>query len=934
MKKLLLSIFLLIPTLVVFGQESSLTGKVIDSKTLKPLTNVVLTIESTNQTKLSGSNGVFKFEKTPTGNHSLIVTYTGYTTQVFQLELTPGELLDLGTVVIEEDITTEKQLSLITITESDLGDDNSGSESTSGLLQATRDVFQQAAAFNWGQARFRVRGLDNEYGVTMINGLTMNKIIDGRPQWSNWGGLNDATRNQEFSMGTTPSDYTFGNILGTQEINTRASFYRPGNRITFSGTNTNYSYRAMATHASGFNSKGWAYTLSASRRWAQEGYFEGTDYSANSLFASVEKKINNKHSLNFTSIFAQNSRGKSSPNTQEVTDLMGVEYNSYWGYQNGKKRNSRDKDIQEPMMILSHYWKINENNRLNTNVSYQTGSIGNSRFDYTNGNNPDPTYYKNLPSYFLNDPANFVTVDGVTTNPQAILAKSNFINNSQINWNELYSANQNSAFAGRSIYALYQDRTDDDQINANTILTSSLSDNISLNAGVSFKKLKSHNFQYLEDLLGGQFYLDIDQFYIGDASQSDLNNPNRQVGEGDTYGYNYNLNATIADAFSQFKFSYNKVDFYLAQSFARTQYQREGLYKNGIYASNSYGDSEKLNFENFGFKGGLTYKITGRHLLSFNGAYLTKAPNLRNSFSNARLNNNITPDLESENVISMDASYIIRAPKLKARLTGFMTKIQNTREVSFYYGEGLFDEDLVGTGNDNSFISEIVTGINKKNIGLELGIEYQITSTIKVNGAASYGQYIYDNNPNLFVNDDAQATVTNSNPITSFGKTYLKDYKQPGMPQQAYSLGLEYRSPNFWWIGANANYLADSYIDVSNVLRTDNFTLDNSGISFDGADEATVRKLLKQEKFDAFTLINLTGGKSWRISNKNRNTIGFFASINNLFDVEYKTGGFEQSRKATFPDLQADLATGNRSFGPKYFYGYGRTYFLNFYLNL
>ena len=46
----------------------------------------------------------------------------------------------------------------------------------------------------------------------------MNKMLDGRPQWSNWGGLNDATRNQEFTMGSAPSDYTFGGILGTQDI--------------------------------------------------------------------------------------------------------------------------------------------------------------------------------------------------------------------------------------------------------------------------------------------------------------------------------------------------------------------------------------------------------------------------------------------------------------------------------------------------------------------------------------------------------------------------------------------------------------------------------------------------------------------------------------------------------------------------------------------
>ena len=55
-----------------------------------------------------------------------------------------------------------------------------------------------------------------------------------------------------------------------------------------------------------------------------------------SIFLSLEKKINNNHSLNFSSITASNKRGKSSPNTQEVFDLKGIQYSSYWGYQNGK----------------------------------------------------------------------------------------------------------------------------------------------------------------------------------------------------------------------------------------------------------------------------------------------------------------------------------------------------------------------------------------------------------------------------------------------------------------------------------------------------------------------------------------------------------------------------------------------------------------------
>lgn len=938
MKKLVISTLFVMQVFFVFAQTTAgITGKVVDSKTQKPLQNVVASIENTSFTALTDAAGVFVFKEVPSGSQLLQIKSAGYKDQLLSVEVEAGKVLDLGIIVFEEDVTSEQQLSLVTITENDLGDDNSGSESTSGLLQASRDVYQQAAAFNWGQARFRIRGLDNEYSTTMINGISMNKIYDGRPQWSNWGGLNDATRNQEFTMGSAPSDYTFGGILGTQEINTRASIYRKGSRVSFSGTNTNYSWRAMGTHASGMNKDGWAFVVSASRRWANEGYFEGTNYAANSLFASVEKKINENHSINFTSIFAQNKRGKSSPNTDEVTRLKGIEYNSYWGWQEGEKRNSRYKEIEEPINMLSHFWKINAKTNLNTNVAYQTGFVGNSRLDFQLANNPDPTYYKNLPSYYLNDQSYYVPTfasDNVTiigyTNPAATQAQTNFVNDGQIDWENIYYTNKIVNGGQKSAYVLYEDRVEDKQWSANSYLNSSIADNIIMNAGVNFKKLKSKNFQKLMDLLGGTYFTDIDPFFSGDASQTDLNNPDRQVVVGDAYGYNYNLNAITFDGFTQFKFNYKKVDFYLGQTFSRSEYQREGNYRNGIYANNSFGKSSKAIFENFGFKGGLTYKITGKQFLDINGVYMTKAPNLRNTFSNARLNNNITPDLTSESIMGTDISYIIKAPKFKARLTGFYNKVSNATQISFFYGEGIFDAGEDGSTDTDSFISEIVTGINKKHIGGEFGFEYQITSTIKATGSASYGEYTYDNNPNLKVNDDALATNANPNPVFDFGKTYIKGYRLPGMPQQAYSFGLEYRDPKFWWIGANINYLADSYISISNILRTENFVVDANGLGFEGATEEAVRAALRQEKFDPTTLLNLVGGKSWRVGS---NTFGFFASINNVLDYEYKTGGFEQSRKATFPDYQADNANGTPSFGPKYFYGYGRTYFLNLYIN-
>jgi hypothetical protein len=945
MNKLYLTLFFIIQFKFAFAQqETRIFGKIIDAKTQNPVASVVVTIQNTNLMELTDTEGTFKFNAVPSGSLLILIHSQGFKDALYPVDLLEGQLLDLGIIVLEEDQSIEQQGSLIALTESDFSDDNSGSENTSGLLQSSKDAFQQAAAFNWGQARFRIRGLDSEHSTMMINGVSMNKLYDGRPQWGDWGGLNDATRNQEFSVGTSPSDYTFGGILGTQEINTRASIYRPGSRISFSGTNTNYSWRAMGTYASGMNNKGWAFVISVGKRLATEGYFEGTNYDASSAFLSLEKKLSDSHSLNISAFYTPNSRGKNSPNTTEVTELTSEKYNSYWGFQDGKKRNARMKTIEEPIVMLNHYFKINDHTNLNSTVMYQFGKIGNSNLDYQNANSPDPTYYRKMPSYYSSlyakDNGEFsgeFTPDLENAEKSKVL----FLANQQIDWKAMYQANQDPIMDGnghisgyepaKSKCVLYEDRTDDKTMVATSTFNTQLTENIILNAGASFKNLKSHNYQKVLDLLGGLYFEDIDGFYIGNQSQSDLNNPNRQVVVGDEYGYNYNYVANTLDAFTQFKFSYNKVEFYLAQGFSSTNYQREGLYKNGIYVTNSLGKSEKVQFENFGFKGGVTYKISGKQLLIFNGAHLTKAPTIRNTFPNARLNNSIINGLESENISSLDASYIFHSPIFKARLTAYYTLIKNATQTSFFYAEGIFD-DGAGYNNTSAFVSQTLTHLDKKNLGAELSLEYQLNPTLKTTFSAAFGEYTYNSNPNVIVTNDAEASIENTNPVFDFGKALLKNYKQAGMPQQAYSIGIEYRDPKYWWIGVNINYLANSYIDVSPIARTNHFyTNPASGFPFPEATEERAKELLQQEKFDPTTLLNFTGGKSWRIYGKN---VGLFASINNVLNTTYKTGGYEQARNANFRQRNQDVSSGTPSFGNKYFYGYGRTYFVNLAINL
>ena len=106
--------------------------------------------------------------------------------------------------------------------------------------------------------------------------------------------------------------------------------------------------------------------------------------------------------------------------------------------------------------------------------------------------------------------------------------------------------------------------------------------------------------------------------------------------------------------------------------------------------------------------------------------------------------------------------------------------------------------------------------------------------------------------------------------------------------------------------------------------------MDSDGLHFNDYDPELARELLQQEEFGEYFASNLVLGKSWRINYGNY--VGFFLSVNNIFDSVFKTGGFEQSRNANFRELRQDFASPKRQFGPKYWYGRGTNYFLNVYV--
>ena len=930
MKYTMFKLLLLLAVFPVLAQ-SGVKGTVIDAITTETLPQVQVSIEGTNFGVETNALGEFMLtENLRFGEQIIIVRKNGYLVRRLPVVLQEGQLLDLDKITMEVDVSAEQQaIGLISLSDNEVSgdDDDSSSYNVSGLLSAGRDAFLNAAAFDFSATFFRPRGLDNANGKLLINGIEMNKQFNGRPQWGNWGGINDVQRNREFSMGLSPNEYSFGGVAGTTNIIMRASQERQGGRISYAAANRSYNGRVMASYSSGLMANGWAYTVLGSRRFGEEGYQGGTLYDANSFSASVEKKLSDDHSLNFTAFYTPNRRGRSTAITQEVFELKGRKYNPFWGNQDGEIRNSRIREIQEPIIMLNHFWNISEKTSLNSNIGYQFGTIKNSRIDNGRLRNPSPEYYQSLPSYFLQD-------ENPTANDfaNAYQAQQLFINDGQLDWNNLYQSNTNS-IDGISRIILQNDVIEDSQLSANVILSSQLTENITFNGNVSYRGLSSENYAEVRDLLGGQGFLDIDNFSVsesqdgaqGSLPQSDLQNPNRVVKEGDRYKYNYEVDATVVSGFAQAVFKYNKVDFHLATNLSQTSYQRNGLYENGNYqGSASLGQSEKLDFSNYGVKGGMTYKVTGRHIIDLNGGYYTQAPGIRSSFSNARQNNDVVSGLESEQIQSVDASYIFRSPLVKARLTGYYTNFSKGTDIGFYFVEDLA---TLGSEDGNAFVQEVMTNIERRNLGMEIGLEAQVTPTLKLKAAASIGQNVYTNNPNLYLTSDDFA---GEELRFGDGTTKLENVHVAGGPERAFQVGFEYRDPNFWWVGATTNYFSNAYSDISNLARSGNFVLDSDGLPFNDYDPEIAAGLLKQEEFDDYMLVNIVGGKSWKIDDY---FIGFFATINNVLDQEYKTGGFEQSRTANYRNLKEDKSRENGPvFGPRYFFGNGTTYYVNAYI--
>lgn len=933
-------------------------GTVVSRSDRQPVSDAVLVLyQGTAEVAKvqSGPDGRFLIEDLDNGVYDLVIqapdfletrvnvtVNDGYVKNMFNLSLTRG------TVVSEVDADN--------LVEFDM--DDTGYSDSPTVLFGQNDVFNDLAGYNFSSVRYRVRGYSSESQDVYLAGVKMNDAITGYSPFSLWSGLNEATRTKYTVNGAEISDYGIGGYNGLTNIPVNALSVRKGWRGSVLTNSQLYRLRLMMTYASGPRDDGWSYAFNVSARLGGNDWVKGVYYRSFAYYAAVEKQFNDAHKLGAVFMGTPGQRGAANASTQEVYDLIGDNmYNSNWGYQNGKMRNARVRKTHEPIAILKYDFTPSDAFQAAATVLYRFGKNGYTALDWYDAQDPRPDYYRNLPSYYLMEDDDYNRMNGMKAAWAAEAWQQDLPEYAHVNWDRLYAVNKLNIEDGerRSKYVVQERRTDQRDLNFATNFKWRPSRIFTLTGGFDAKINRTEYFQKLDDLLGGDYFLNVDSFAERDyaafpyMTQNDLayylaNGKAQKIRVGDKYGYDYYANVRKWNGWLSGKLNIGSFEMALGGKVGQTAFWRHGLNRKGLFPGvnddgtpfvidgvevtaydendepvTSYGKSKVAQFLTYAAKVNLNYVLPGGHRFYADAGYFNDAPNFSQAFMSPRTRNSLAPGLTTVKTLTGDINYQVSSNGYNFRITGYYTDIMDQSKVMSFYDDG-----------QNSFTNFALTGIDERHVGMEMGFKIPTDfPNLALQGVIAYGEYYYTSNPKMYQTIDNNGSIVEDTygVVVPYWKshpdvdgTIVRHYVE-STPQLAVSLGLAWNW-NYWFVDADVDYFGHSYLSMNPLYRTDFATAgpDKEVTPFE------VAYMAEQEKFDPAWLLNLSVGKSWYIQRKYQ--LGFSLNAKNLLNNTWvKTGGYEQNRivKNTVAKQQF------YRFDSKYFYMSGFNYMLNIY---
>lgn len=770
-------------SLAAFAQSGTISGRVTEQETGEPLIGATVVIDKTTLGSITDLKGAYRIPNVPSGPQLIRVKYVGFEDVVVEVNVSasgetivPEVVLQSTSIGLEEiqvfaNVVEDRKtpvaassISSVTISE------QLGAMQLPELLNSTPGVYATQGDGSFGDAYVNIRGFGQEEVLFLINGVPVNDMENGIMYWSNFAGLSEVTRNMQVQRGLGASRLAVNSVGGTVNILTEPSDKRRGGRVETIFGNGSYTNRHRLTLNSGQLDRGWAYTFQGSRSYG-EGLRPGAYVDAWSYFLTVSKQINANHSLLFSVFGAPTDRGRAwNTNSTNYTKYGSVLYNEAWGFYNGEQLSVSQNKSHKPQMSLLHVWTINKNLTLSTTPYLSIARVyGTARL----GDAPALTS-EGLQNFEAMRTANIANVQTIT-NP--------------------FGSPQGTTLTGLQSRSIIEARYNNHNwFGAISNLNWQINPLTTLVGGIDLRNYTAIHYGRVHHLLGGEFWLDRD---LGSSGfDNNLLTPNRVARKGDKIRYNYDGNVRWGSVFAQIEKTKGKFDIFASANLSRIQMWREGNFWNGDaargYLYNSLGSSDKRVFDNYNVKGGLNYRINGRHNVFLNAGRITRAPFLRNSFIDARFSNSFIEGLKNEQIEAFEAGYSYRTARLKVHANVYYTTWK--------------DKTLVNTAfvDPQSGNRQALNGLAAEHKGVEVDAKFELIPGVELTGMFSAGDWEWTR--------DARAVFTNDQGSeVEFARVYVKGLKVGNSAQTTGFIGAHVRRFRDLYFGFRFNYFANLY---------------------------------------------------------------------------------------------------------------------------
>jgi outer membrane cobalamin receptor len=787
--KFLPGALILLIALNSFG-KGKVTGRIIDSGTNESLIGASILVDGTATGTVTDLNGEFELALNP-GEQTLVISYIGYVTKNVDITVKDNQTLDLGTITLETDaiginevmvlasvaIQRKTPVAISTI-DANWVTEKIGTQEFPEILQTTPGIYATKEGGGHGDSRFNLRGFSSPNVAVMINGIPVNDMEWGGIYWSNWMGMTDVLRSMQIQRGLGASKVAVPSVGGSVNIVTKTTDAKKGGSIS-----TIYSHdggrKVMFNISSGLTEKGWAFSVLGSKEWG-DGYILGTEYEAYTYFLNISKRLNDKHTFSFTGFGApQWHNQRSSYDKYTIAEWQDFKekykFNATYGFGiDGQRVVAYKNFYHKPQFSLNHYWDINDKSSLSTSVYYSFGTgggytqLGNKR-SLLYGSSDEYRTINGYRDYAAIQEANAANVEG----SQTAIGTSN--NNHQ--W-----------FGAISTY------------------TSKFGGNFDFYGGVDLRYYIGEHNKKVEDLLGGEFFIDPTRKDVAYQAEND-EYLYEKLGVDDKVTRDYDGHVLWEGGFAQMEYNKNDLSISLSGALSNTTYWR---YDRMYYAPGEE-ESDKINFIGWSLKGGANYNLSALHNVFGNIGYFSRAPFFSSVFLADDTSNEINDGAKNEKVFSFELGYGFRSRILTANLNLYNT-VWKDKSMA-----GALDPQDPDAGRYNA------TGVNAIHRGVELEAKAKITKELTLKGMLSIGDWKWDNDVTAYVfNSDGQLVDSSGEVVSSIdeaasvflniGGIHVGDAAQTN----AY-LGIDYFFIEGLKVGLDYKYNARLYADPGDV---------------------------------------------------------------------------------------------------------------------